>query len=102
MFRNDLFLCIKKSDFHNFVDDNAITATCDTLTEPLETFGQKPESAWFKQNELILNADKFQAIILNKEESEATCKLTIDNRDIKFTISVKLSVTIDDRLKLDQ
>lgn len=39
MFRNDLFLCIKKSDFHNFVDDSAITARCDTLTEPLETFG---------------------------------------------------------------
>ena len=29
IFLNDLFLCIKKSDLHNFADNNTITATCN-------------------------------------------------------------------------
>ena len=59
--------------------------------------------SWFKLNEMIVNADKFQAIILNKKEIEAKCKLTIDNNDIESTKSVKLlSITIDDRLRFDQ
>ena len=107
MFLNDLFLCIKKSALHNFADDNTITATCNTLTgllKTLKTLGQESESAvsWFKQNEIITNADKFSTIILNKKESEAKYKLTIDNNDIESTKSVKLfSITIDDRLRFD-
>ena len=45
---------------------------------------------------MIVKADKFQAVILNKKESEANYKLTID---IEFTESVKLlDIGIDDRL----
>ena len=57
----------------------------------------------FKQNEMIVNADKFQAITLNKKEIEAKYKLTVDNNDIESTKSVKpLGITIDDRLQFDQ
>ena len=66
---HDFFLCIKKSNLHNFVDDYTITATCNTLTGL---------------------ADKFQAIIFKKKESEAKYKLTIDNNDCEFTKFVKL------------
>ena len=100
-----MFLCIKKSDLHNFADDNTITAICNTLTGLLKTLEQDPESAvsCFKQIETIVNADKFQAIILNKKESEAKYKLTIDNNDIESTKSVKLlGITIDDRQRVDQ
>ena len=100
-----MFLCIKKSDLHNFADDNTITTTCNTLTGLLKTLEQESESAvsWFKQNELIVNVDKFQAIILNKKESEAKKKRTIDNNDIESAKSVKLlGITIDDRLRFDQ
>ena len=46
---------------------------------------------------MIVNADKFQAIILNKKESEAKYRLTIDSNDIESTKSVKLlGITIDD------
>ena len=51
----------------------------------------------------IANADKFQAIVLNKKESEAKYKLTIDNNVIESTKSVKLlAITINDRLRFDQ
>ena len=59
--------------------------------------------SWFKQNETIVNADKFQAIILNKKEAEAKYKLTIDDNDIESTKSVKLlSIITDDHLRFDQ
>ena len=60
---------------------------------------QEFESAvsWFNQNEMIINADKFQATILNKKVSEAKYKLTIDNNNIESTKSVKLlGITIAD------
>ena len=43
------------------------TVTSNTLKGILKTLEQQSESAesWFKQNEMIVNADKFQAIILN-------------------------------------
>ena len=48
---------------------------------------------------MIVKADKFQAVILNRKESEANYKLTIDNNDIEFTESVKLlDIRIGDRL----
>ena len=43
-FLNDLFLCIKKSDLHNFPDGNTITATCNTLIGLLKTLEQESES----------------------------------------------------------
>ena len=100
-----MFLCIKKSDLHNFADDNTITATCNTLTGFLKTLEQESEPAlsWFKQNEMIVNVANFQAIILNKKESETKYKLTMDNNDIDSTKSVKLlGNRIDDRLRIDQ
>ena len=68
IFLNDLFLCIKKSDLHSFVHDN--TATCSTLKKLLKTLEQGSESVvnWLKQDEIIVNADKFQSIILNKKK----------------------------------
>ena len=76
IFLNDLFLCIKKSDLYNFADDHTITATCNTCNtcktcnnfntfntcnRVLKNLEQESESAvsWFKQNEMIVNADKF-------------------------------------------
>ena len=100
IFLNYLFLCIKKSDLHNFADDNTITATCNILTGLLKTLEQESAVSWFQQNEMIVNAEKFEVIILNKKECEAKYKLTIDNTDIESTKSVKLlGITINDRLR---
>ena len=45
IFLNNLFLCIEKSDLHNFTDDNTITATCNTLTGLLKSLEQESKSA---------------------------------------------------------
>ena len=89
IFLNDLFFCIKKSNLHNLADDYTKAATCNTLAGLLKTLEEESESVvcWFKQNEIIVNADKFQKIILNKE-SEAKYKLVINNNNIESTKSV--------------
>ena len=105
IFLNDLFLYIKKSDLYNFAEDNTITATCNSLTGLLKTVEQESKStvSWFKKNKMIANVDKVQAIILNKKESKAKYKLTIDNKDVKPTKSVKLlGITIDKCLRFEQ
>ena len=74
-FLNDL--CIKRSDLFNFADDNTITTTCNSLTGLLKTSEQEFKStvSWFKQNEMIVNADKFKGIGLNKKESKTKYEL---------------------------
>ena len=62
----------------------------------------EPSVSWFKQNEMIVNAGKFQALVLNKK-SEAKYNLTLDNNDTEPTKSVKRpGITIYDRLRFDQ
>ena len=58
---------------------------------------------WFRENEMVVNSDKFQAIILNRKEAQAAHKLIIDNKEIKTTNSIKLlGINIDDQLKFNQ
>ena len=68
IFINDLLLCLKKSDLHNFADDNTIAVTCKNLNDLLRTLEKESESAvdWFRNNNMIANPDQFQAIIMNK------------------------------------
>ena len=68
IFVTDWFLWLTKSDLYNFADDNTITVTCKNLNDLLHTLEKEPESAidWFRNNSMIANPDKFQAIIMNK------------------------------------
>ena len=53
---------------------------------------------WFRENEMVVNSVKFQAIILNRKETQETHKLII----IKTTNSTKLlGINIDDQLKIN-
>ena len=52
---------------------------------------------------MIVNANQFQAIIVNKKEIEAKYKPNIDKHDIESPKSVKLhGITIADCLQFDQ
>ena len=55
------------------------------------------------KNEMVVNSHKFQAIILNRKETQATYKLIIDNKQIKTINSIKLlCINIDDQLKFNE
>ena len=103
--RSDLFLCLKNTDLHNFADDNTITEVCDQLPDLIKILGAegKLSVGWFRKNKMVVNSDKFQAIILNRKEAQVTHKLIIDNKEIKTKNSIKLlGINIDDQLKFNE
>ena len=52
---------------------------------------------------MVVNLDKFRAIILDRKEAQAAHKLIIDNKEIKTTNSIKLLGTnIDHQLRFNE
>ena len=71
---------------HNFADDNTLSAWGETVSKVIDTSESESNIPfdWFTKNEMIINPDKFQAIILDKKKSNLTnTSLTIDNQTIK-------------------
>ena len=66
IFINDLYLWVSKTDLLNFPDDNTISAAANTIEKLTSTLEQDSQAAvdWFKINEMIVNSDKFQAIVV--------------------------------------
>ena len=58
---------------------------CDQLADLIKILEAEGELSvgWFKKNEMVVT-DKFQAIILNRKEAQATHKLITDNKEIKI------------------
>ena len=94
LFKNFVYAS-KKTDLHNFADDNTITAVCDQLADLIKILEAEGELSvgWFRENEMVVNSDKFQAIILNRKEAQAAHKLIIDNKEF---------INIDDQLRFNE
>ena len=94
---------MNQSDISNYADDNTISAWANSIKDLIRILEAESEVAikWFEDNNMIVNPDKFQAIILNKhgqlENSNYTLKF--NNFEITSKNSVKLlGIEIDDRL----
>ena len=102
---NDLFLFIEKASMHNFAGDNTLSAWGETVSKLIDMLESESNIAidWFTKNEMIINPDKFQAIILDKKKSNLTnIPLTIDNQTIKPVPSVELlGIHLDDKLNFN-
>ena len=102
---NDLFFFIEKASMHNFADDNTLSAWGETVSKLIDTLESESNIAidWFTKNEMIINSDKFQAIILDKKKSNLTnIPLTVDNQTIKSVPSVELlAIHLDDKLNFN-
>ena len=67
---------------HNFADDNTLSVRGETVSKLIDTLESESNIAidWFTRNEMIINPDKFQAIILDKKKSNLTnIPLTLNN-----------------------
>ena len=99
---NDLFFFIESSSIHNFADDNTLSAWANTISDLINKLESDSNIAieWFKMNKMIVNPDKFQAIVLNKKRSDLTnTNFQVDNQVIKSVSSVELlGIQIDDKL----
>ena len=67
---NDLFLFIKKDKLVNFEDNNTIYANSAEMERLLDILEKESETAIkrFKQNQMIVNPDKFQAMVLGRHK----------------------------------
>ena len=73
IFINDLYY-ILQSDFRNFADDNTISAISDTVSSLVNSLTDKANKAvdWFHINKIIVNPEKFKAILLTKRKKNTT------------------------------
>ena len=68
IFLNDLLAVLKKSQLCNFADNNTISTEANSEDDIFKILKEESESAvqWFRENKMIVNPDKFQAIVLQK------------------------------------
>ena len=105
IFLNDLLTTLSMSELYNFADDNTISATSRNIDDLIKTLKHESELAveWFRENKMIVNPEKFQAMILQKNESNnKSYRLEVGDDKIEISNSVKLlGINIDNKLKFD-
>ena len=95
IFLNDLFSTLKLCDLFNFADYNTISTTADNIDQLLLTLKHESELAvkWFTDNQMIVNPDKFQAMVLQNSrnlKNYEPVKLKIGSAKIETKNTVKL------------
>ena len=105
IFINDL-LYLLQNNLHNFADDNTISSVSDTLSGLIKSLTSKSGLAidWFTTNSMIVNSDKFKAIISIKSKQE-TSGITISLRGHRIVTQKSvdlLGVTIDCSLSFEK
>ena len=86
---------------YNIADDNTLSAFATTVSELIKILESESEVVmdWFKINKMVVNPDKFQAIILGKRKRY---HISVDNQQIKVVSSVKLlGLQLDDTLNFN-
>ena len=75
IFFNDFFYFILVASAHNFADDNTFSSFAKTTIENLISILESESEIainWFKNNHMIVNPGKFQAIIFDKHKGNHT------------------------------
>ena len=89
---NDLFFFVTNVSLHNFADNNTLFAFAETILELINILQSGSEIIidWFKNNKVICNPDKFQAILLDKRKSGHT---TYCSRELKYKSGIICRIT---------
>ena len=85
IFINDLNYVLQ-SDLHNFADDNTISTISDTVSGLVNCLTDKANNVvdWFHVNKMIVNPEKFKAILLTKsKENTAGYLITLRGHEIE-------------------
>ena len=105
IFINDL-LWISNSELLNFADDNKISAAENTIEELISTLEKESQAAidWFVSNEMIVNLDKFQAIVVKRNNKmKYSYSPNINQEVINSENSVRLlGVEIDNKISFEK
>ena len=93
VFFNDFFYVNETANVHNFADDNTLTAFANNIQNLIHLLESESSMVikWFKDNKMIVNPGKFQAIILDKKKNNHTQEIIkIDKNVVKVKLPVKL------------
>ena len=76
-----MFLFIKDVELANFADYNTVYATRNIIEELIKVFEKESNSAidWFKMSDMIVNSNKFQAMIMSCDKKENKLELYINS-----------------------
>ena len=106
IFINYLLFWISNSELLNFADDSTISAAENTIEEIIITLEKESQAAiyCFVSNEMIVNRDKFQAIVVKgNNKMKDSYSLNINQELINSENSVKLfGVEIDNKLSFEK
>ena len=98
-FFSDFFYVIETANADNFAVDNTLSAFANNIENLIHLLESECSVAikWFKNNKMIVNPGKFQAIIPDKKKNNHTQEIIkIDKNAVKVKLSVKLlGVQID-------
>ena len=92
IFFNDFFVILIASA-HNYADDNTLTSFGKTYEDLVKKLEHECELTLtlFKNNKMMVNPKKFQAMLLNKSKStHVKATINIGNGKIKSLSAVKL------------
>ena len=106
LFTNDLIHFIKNADIINYADDNTISANAKTINELIEKLESESKNAikWFTENNMIVNPEKFKAILINrfgKTNKEEILDLGNSTKIKSENSAILLGIEIDDNLKFE-
>ena len=93
LFFNDFFYFILLATAHNFADDNTLACFSKTIQELIGSLESECEVAsnLFNENKMIVNPEKFQAIIIDKKKQDHTNEIfKIGSKEIKVASTVTL------------
>ena len=105
IFINDLFLFINEVELANFADDNTIYTIMKNVEELIKVLEKESKSAidWFDINNMIVNTNKFQAMILSSDKKENKNDLKKNGSIISSEKSVTLlGIEIDNKLNFEK
>ena len=106
IFINDLFLWISNYELLNFADDNTFSAAENTIDELISILEKEIQSAidCFVSYEMIVNPDKFQAIVVKRNSKmNDSYSLNINQKVINSESCVKLlGVEIDNKFSFEK
>ena len=99
---NDLFFFVSSASMYHFADDNSLSAAAKAVTELKNTLQSESEVVinWFRNNKMIVNPEKFQAIALDKQKHDySNDTIKFDNKTVEAVSSVRfLGMQLDDKL----
>ena len=102
IFFNDFFYFILVASAHTFADDDNLSSFAKTIENLISILESESEIVinCFKDNHMIVNPGKFQAIVFDNHKGNHTNQIiNIDQKEIKAVSKVRLlGIEIDDKL----